>query len=263
MKTVILCGGYGTRIRDVANNIPKPMVPIGEHPILWHIMRGYAGAGHRDFVLCLGYKGEVIKDYFLNYQARTADFTITLGERRSIQYHGDHAESGWRVTLADTGLNAMTGARVKRVQKYLDDDDFMLTYGDGLSDVDLDLLLAFHRSHGKIVTVTGVRPPGRYGELDCDRIGLVREFNEKPQATAGLISGGFFVCSPGIFDYLDDRENLVLEEEPMRRLAADQELMVYRHDGFWQCMDTYRDYRLLEDLWRGGKCPWQVMARAV
>ena len=263
MKTVILCGGYGTRIRDVANGLPKPMVPIGERPILWHIMQSYAAAGHRDFVLCLGYKGEVIKDYFLNYQARTSDFTITLGEHRSIEYHSAHAESGWRVTLVDTGLDAMTGARVKRVQRYVDGEDFMLTYGDGLSDIDLEDLQAFHRRHGKLVTVTGVRPPGRYGELECDGAGRVKEFNEKPQATGGLISGGFFVCSPGLFDYLDDKENLVLEEEPMRRLVSDDQLMVYRHGGFWQCMDTYRDYSLLEELWRSGRSPWQATMRAM
>lgn len=262
MKTVILCGGYGTRIRDVANNIPKPMVPIGEYPILWHIMKGYAAANHRDFILCLGYKGEVIKDYFLNYETRTADFTITLGQHKRICYHGGHVENGWRVTLADTGTDAMTGARVKRIQKYLDGDDFMLTYGDGLSDIDFGALLAFHRAHGKTMTVTGVRPPSRFGEMECDGSGRVREFNEKPQATSGLISGGFFVCTSRVFDYLDDSESLVLEAEPMRALAADGELMVYQHDGFWQCMDTYRDYRLLDDLWRSGRSPWQPSTRS-
>jgi glucose-1-phosphate cytidylyltransferase len=263
MKTVILCGGSGTRIRDVANNIPKPMVAIGEYPILLHIMRCYAAAGHSEFVLCLGYKGEVIKDYFLNYQARTTDFTITLGEQRQIEYHGSAPESAWRVTLADTGLEAMTGARVKRIQKYVGGDDFMMTYGDGLSDIDLDALIAFHRSHGRTLTVTGVRPPGRFGEMECQSTGLLREFNEKPQTSGGLISGGFFVCSPNLFNYLDDRENLVFEGEPMRALVADGEAMVYRHDGFWQCMDTYRDYRLLEDLWRTGQCPWLGLARMV
>ena len=257
MKVVILCGGYGTRIRDVADNLPKPMIPIGEYPILWHIMKSYAAAGHRDFVLCLGYKGEAIKDFFLNYEARTTDFTITLGRTKSIEYHGDHDESGWRVTLADTGLDAMTGARVKRAQKYLGKEDFLLTYGDGLSDVDLAKLIAFHRGHGKAMTLTGVRPPGRFGELECDMTGRVSEFNEKPQATGGLISGGFFACGPKVFDYLDDNEGLVLEQQPMRRLAADGQLMVHRHDGFWQCMDTYRDYRLLDGLWQSGKAPWQ------
>ncbi len=257
MKVAILCGGYGTRIRDVADNIPKPMIPIGEYPILWHLMKSYAAAGHTDFVLCLGYKGEAIKDFFLNYEARTGDFTITLGKNKKIEYLGEPEESGWRVTLADTGQDSMTGARIKRIQRHIGKEDFMLTYGDGLSDVDLKALIAFHKSHGKAMTVTGVRPPGRFGEMGCDDRGRVREFNEKPQATGGLISGGFFVCTPKLFDYLDDREDLVLEQEPMRRLVSDGEMMVYRHAGFWQCMDTYRDYRLLDDLWRGGNPPWR------
>lgn len=258
MKVVILCGGFGTRIRDVADNMPKPMIPIGNYPILWHLMKYYAAAGHRDFVLCLGYMGEAIKDFFLNYEARTSDFTITLGRTKRIEYHGNDGESGWRVTLADTGANSMTGARVRRIAPYVDGDDFMLTYGDGLSDVNLANLLAFHRSHGKAMTVTGVRPPGRFGEMESDSRGVVREFNEKPQATGGLISGGFFVCRRRIFDYLEDGDALVLEQEPMRRLVADGEMMVYRHDGFWQCMDTYRDYRLLDELWRSGRSPWKV-----
>jgi glucose-1-phosphate cytidylyltransferase len=258
MKTVILCGGYGTRIRDVADNIPKPMVPIGDRPILWHIMKSYAAAGHRDFVLCLGYKGEAVKEYFLSYEARTADFTITLGTQKKIEYHGDNQESGWRVTLVDTGLDAMTGARVKRIQRYLDGGDFMLTYGDGVSDIDFDALIAFHRSHGKVMTVTGVRPPGRFGEMECDGDGRVREFNEKAQTSGGLISGGFFVCTPELFSYLDDKDSLVLEQGPMRSLVADGQLMVYRHDGFWQCMDTYRDYRLLQDLWSREQSPWKA-----
>ena len=258
MKTVILCGGYGTRIRGVADNIPKPMIPLGDFPILWHIMKGYAAAGHRDFVLCLGYKGEVIKDFFLNYQARTNDFTITLGKDRAIDYHGEHDESGWTVTLADTGLDSMTGTRVARVRHYVGDDDFLLTYGDGLADIDYGKLLAFHRAHGKAMTVTGVRPPGRFGEMECNDDGQVREFNEKPQASGGLISGGFFVCSTKVFDYLGGGPDVVLEQAPMRRMVADGEMMVYRHDGFWQCMDTYRDYRLLDDLWTGGKAPWKA-----
>jgi glucose-1-phosphate cytidylyltransferase len=258
MKTVILCGGYGTRIRDVADNIPKPMIPLGDFPILWHIMKSYAAAGHQDFVLCLGYKGEVIKDFFLNYQARTNDFTITLGKDRAIDYHGEHDESGWTVTLADTGLGSMTGTRVAHVRGYVGDDDFLLTYGDGLADINYGKLLDFHRAHGKAMTVTGVRPPGRFGEMECEDDGRVREFNEKPQASGGLISGGFFVCSPKVFDYLGDGLDVVLEQAPMRRLVADGEMMVYRHDGFWQCMDTYRDYRLLDDLWQADKAPWKT-----
>ncbi len=258
MKVVILCGGRGTRIRDVADNIPKPMVPIGRFPILWHIMKSYAAGGHREFVLCLGHQQHVIKDFFLNYEAHTDDFTLTLGAEKAIDHHGIHDEEGWKVTLADTSLDAMTGARVKRIARYVEGcDDFMLTYGDGLGDIDLTALVDFHRSHGKVLTVTGVRPPGRFGELVGDETGRVTEFNEKPQATGGRISGGFFVCRRELFDYLDDRQNLVFEQEPLRALVGDGQMMVYRHDGFWQCMDTYRDYRLLNNLWEGGEAPWK------
>lgn len=256
MKVAILCGGYGTRIRDVADNIPKPMIPIGGYPILWHIMKYYASWGHHQFVLCLGYKSEVVKDFFLNYEAHTKDFTIKLGSR-AIDYHTGHQEADWEVTLSETGLNAMTGARVRRIQRYVqDEENFMLTYGDGVGDIDLDALIAFHKSHGKILTVTGVRPPGRFGELMSDAAGQVMEFNEKPQASGGRISGGFFVCRRELFDYLDDRENLVFEQDPMNRLVKDGQLMVYEHDGFWQPMDTYRDYTLLNDLIEKGKAPW-------
>lgn len=257
MKTIILCGGYGTRIRDVADNIPKPMIPIGGYPILWHIMKYYAHWGHKEFVLCLGYKSEIVKDFFLNYEAHTKDFTVTLGNTRSVEYHTDHGEVDWRVTLAETGLNAMTGARVKRVQKYVgDEDNFMLTYGDGVGDIDLEKLLEFHRSHGKILTLTGVRPPGRFGELMSDDTGKVTEFNEKPQASGGRISGGFFVCRRELFNYLNDSENLVFEQEPLNSLVRDGQLMVYEHNGFWQPMDTYRDYSLLNNLCEQGKAPW-------
>lgn len=234
MKAVILCGGQGTRIRDVAADIPKPMIAIGDRPILWHIMKGYAQWGQKDFVLCLGHKGEVIRAFF--------------------HVNGE----GWHVTLADTGLDALTGARVWRVRDYVKDDDaFMLTYGDGVGDVDIAALVAFHKRHGKTMTVTGVRPPSRFGELEIDG-DRVTGFNEKPQATAGRISGGFFVCSRRLFDYLDDRENLMLELEPMQRLAKSGEMMVYRHDGFWHPMDTSRDYKLLNDLWSKGEAPWKV-----
>jgi glucose-1-phosphate cytidylyltransferase len=259
MKVVILCGGQGTRIRDVADNIPKPMIPVGNYPILWHIMKYYAQWGHKQFVLCLGYKGAIIKDFFLNYQAHTSDFTVSLGKANAVTYHNNHAELDWEVTMAETGLQAMTGARVQRIKKYISDDDtFMMTYGDGLGDVDLDALVAFHRQHGKILTVTGVRPPGRFGELAEDAGGKVMEFNEKPQASGGRISGGFFVCDRRLFDYLDDREDLVFEQEPMRRLVKDGELMVFRHDGFWQPMDTHREYMLLNGLYEKGAAPWVI-----
>ena len=255
LKTVILCGGYGTRIRDVADNIPKPMIPIGRYPILWHIMKYYSVYGHQDFVLCLGYMSRVIKDFFLNYEAHTKDFSITLGKRDEIEFHTAHDESDWRVTLVNTGLKAKTGARVAKIRTYVGNEDFFLTYGDGVGDVDIDALLAFHRSHGKALTVTGVRPPGRFGELVSDE-GQVTEFNEKPQASGGRISGGYFVASPRIFDYLDDSESLVFEEEPMQKLVADGELMIFEHDGFWQPMDTSREYQLLNGLYEQAKAPW-------
>lgn len=257
MKTVILCGGQGTRIRDVSENLPKPMIPVGKLPILWHIMKYYAGMGHKEFVLCLGYKGQVIKDFFLNYESQTRDFSITLGASKEIEYHTDHEETDWRITLADTGLESMTGARIRKIRKYIGDDEhFMLTYGDGVGDIDIDRLLKFHINHGRILTVTGVRPPGRFGELMGSAEGLVTEFNEKPQATGGRISGGYFVCRREIFDYLEDREDLVFELDPMRKLVADGQMMMYEHDGFWQPMDTYRDYLYLNGLVAKGEAPW-------
>lgn len=257
MKTVILCGGQGTRIRDVSENLPKPMIPVGKLPILWHIMKYYAGMGHKEFVLCLGYKGQVIKDFFLNYESQTRDFSITLGASKEIEYHTDHEETDWRITLADTGLESMTGARIRKIRKYIGDDEhFMLTYGDGVGDIDIDRLLKFHINHGRILTVTGVRPPGRFGELMGSAEGLVTEFNEKPQATGGRISGGYFVCRREIFDYLEDREDLVFELDPMRKLVAEGQMMMYEHDGFWQPMDTYRDYLYLNGLVAKGEAPW-------
>lgn len=259
MKVVILCGGYGTRIRDVSDNLPKPMIPINRFPILWHIMKYYAHWGHYEFILCLGYKGDVIRDFFMNYEAHTRDFTVTLGKVQCVEYHSGHSETNWRVTLAETGLQAMTGARIKRIRKYLaGEDHFMLTYGDAVGNVNLQRLLEFHLCHNRLLTITGVRPPGRFGELMSDDGGRVVEFNEKPQVTAGRISGGFFVCRKEIFDYLDDREELVFEQEPMAALVANQEVMVYEHDGFWHPMDTYRDYQLLNGLCDQGKAEWIV-----
>lgn len=255
MKVVILCGGYGTRIRDVADNIPKPMIPIGGFPILWHIMKYYASFGYRDFVLCLGYKSDVIKDFFLNYEAHTKDFTIELGRKGALIFHTEHEEYNWRVTLADTGLSSMTGARIKRIQKYVGDEDFMLTYGDGVGNVDLKELLEFHQEHGRALTVTGVRPPGRFGELVHSN-GVITEFNEKPQATGGRISGGFFVATRKIFDYLGEGDEIVFEQKPMRKLVDDKELMVFEHNGFWQPMDTSREYQLLNSLYETGEAPW-------
>ena len=256
MKVVILAGGYGTRIRNVSDDIPKPMIPIGPYPIIFHIMKSYAHFGHTEFIVCLGYKGQAIKDFFLNYEAHTRDFTINLGGGGGLIYHNNHHELNWKVTLADTGTRSMTGARVARIRDFVQGENFMLTYGDGVSDVDIEQLLAFHQSHGKVLTVTGVRPPGRFGEMMSDSDGKIIEFNEKPQATAGRINGGFFVASPKLFDYLDDREDLVFEQEPIRQLVEAQQLMMFEHNGFWQPMDTSREYQLLNSLYESGNAPW-------
>lgn len=259
MKVVILCGGFGTRIRDVAEDIPKPMIPIGPYPILWHIMRHYARHDFKRFVLCLGYKGAVIKDFFLNYRSRIADITLDFsGRGPEVTFEGAREDIDWTMTLAETGPDTLTGSRIQRIQPYLaGDDEFMLTYGDGVSDINLTALLAFHRSHGRILTISGVRPPGRFGEVEANADGRVLEFNEKPQAGGGRISGGFMVCRRELFDYLDPaRSDQTLEAEPMRRLARDGQMMMYAHDGFWQCMDTARDYQTLNDLYRSGRAPW-------
>lgn len=256
MQVFILCGGQGTRIRGVADNVPKPMVEIGGRPVLWHIMKGYSQAGFHDFALLLGYRGDVIRRYFLDYKAMTCDAAVTLGGK--VEYLTQHPEEDWRVVLADTGQNAMTGCRIRRAAKYLLGDRFLATYGDGVADVDLKALLAFHGKHGKLATVTAVRPPSRFGELglDGDR---VREFSEKPQIGAGWINGGFFVFERAFVDrYLHDDENLSLERQPLSRAAQDGELMVFKHEGYWQAMDTYREWKLLNDLWQTGKAPWKT-----
>ncbi len=259
MKVVILCGGQGTRIRDVAENVPKPLVSIGNLPILWHIMKYYAHWGHQDFVLCLGYKGQAIKDFFINYEAHTCDFTLQLGKKSAIQYHTDHTEANWNITLADTGTNSMTGARIRKIEKYIGNDEhFLLTYGDGVCNVDLDRLIAFHKTHGRALTVTGVRPPGRFGELVSNDGSVVTEFNEKPQATGGRISGGYFVCSRKVFDYLNKADDLVFEHEPLKALVRDGQMSMFEHDEFWQCMDTYRDWQYLTSLIENGKAPWMI-----
>ena len=255
MKTVILAGGHGTRIRDVADDMPKPMIPIGPYPIIFHIMKIYAYHNFKDFVLCLGYKGDVLKNFFLNFQSFTRDFTINLNSTKDIIFNNGELFD-WNITLADTGLNSMTGARIKKIKNYIKDDVFMLTYGDGVSNVDIDKLVAFHKSHGKTLTVTGVRPPGRYGEIIANKDGTVTEFNEKPQSDTGLISGGFFVASKNLFNYLDDSEDLVFEEGPMRQLTLDKELMMFKHEGFWLPMDTSREYQTLNSIYKSGKIPW-------
>jgi len=256
MKVVILCGGQGTRLREETEYRPKPMAEIGGRPMLWHIMKMYARHGFADFVLCLGYKGQVIREYFLDYLAMNADFTIRLGVKPKVTYHNRDGIENWGVTLAETGAETMTGARLARAAKYLR-GTFMLTYGDGVSDVNIRDLVTFHRSHGKLVTVTGVRPPSRFGEMDI-KDNRVLSFNEKPQVSQGLINGGFFVMEPGFLRYLSDDPACVLEQEPLRRCAQDGQLMIYRHEGFWQPMDTFREYELLNRLWSAGQAPWKT-----
>lgn len=257
MKVVILCGGQGTRLREETEFRPKPLVDIGGRPILLHIMKLYAHYGFREFVLCLGYKGHMIKEHFLDYEAMNNDFTVSLGATRTVQHHGSHEEDGFTVTLADTGLDAMTGSRLKTVQKYVHDDTCMVTYGDGLSDVDIKALLAFHRQHGKLATVTTHRPISRFGVLELDSTGRVSSFSEKPQID-GWVNIGFFVFDRRVFDYLKADPSCVLEQEPLKKLARDGQLVAYRHDGFFFAMDTYREFKYLNELWESGAAPWKV-----
>jgi glucose-1-phosphate cytidylyltransferase len=256
MKVVIFCGGLGTRLREETEFRPKPMVPVGERPILWHIMKLYAHFGHKDFLLCLGYKGEVIKDYFRNYQWNTSDVTLKLGAKPQIKYHNQHPEEDWCVTLVDTGLNTMTGGRLKRVFPFIEEDTFLLTYGDGVIDSDINKSIAFHQQQKKIVTITAVQPAARFGDLEINGT-TVTAFKEKAEKQAGLINGGFFVVNKAIGNYLTD-DTCVLEQQPLNRLAAEGQISAYIHDGFWQCMDTYREQQLLTSMWNSGKAPWKI-----
>jgi len=256
MKVVILCGGQGTRLREETEFRPKPLVEVGGKPVLWHIMKSYAHYGFRDFVLCLGYRGNMIKEYFLNYEAMNNDFTICLGQRSQVDFNGAHKEQNFRVTLADTGQETMTGGRIKRIEKYVDGDTFLVTYGDGVADVNVTGLLAFHESHGRIATVTAVRPHSRFGILETASDGQVLEFNEKPQLD-GRASAGFFVFDRKMFEYIE-ADDCILEREPLERLATEGQLMAYHHDGFFFAMDTYREYLYLNGLWDSGKAPWKV-----
>lgn len=255
MQVVILCGGMGTRIRDVADDIPKPMIPIGGRPIVWHIMKTYARYGFTDFVLCLGYKSWAIKRWFLDYHLTGADFSISLGRPEQVEIHDSNACEEWRVTFAETGLNAMTGCRVKRIEPYIHGDTFLLTYGDGVSDIDIGELVRFHRQHGRIGTVTAVRAPGRFGEIEIQGR-QVQSFQEKPSFAPGWISGGFFVMQREMLSRLANDESLILEHAPLTGLAHDGELMAYLHDGFWHPMDNSRDYQHLNQLWDTGRAPW-------
>lgn len=256
MQVVILCGGQGTRLRDVSDDIPKPLVPIGDRPILWHIMKSYAQYGFTDFVLCLGYKSWSIKKYFLEYFLAHSNVTVDLSSPHEYHVHGSLGEENWKVTMVETGLEAMTGCRVKRIEPFIKGDSFHLTYGDGVSDVDLEALVEFHHSHGKIGTVTAVQPPGRFGEIALNGSQVV-DFMEKPVQAPGRISGGFFVFHRKIFSRLKDEPSLVLEQQPLMRLAQDGQLHAWRHDGFWHPMDNSRDHKHLNELWANGKAPWK------
>jgi len=255
IKVVILCGGAGTRLREQTEFIPKPLVRIGERPILWHIMKTFAHYGFKDFILCLGYKGDMIKQYFYEYKMLNCDFTINLGTG-DIEIV-DSTPEDWNITLSQTGENAMTGARVKRIDKYIDEELFMLTYGDGVANMNIGELLEFHKFHGKIGTVTGVHPSSRFGELIVESQRVV-DFLEKPQLSRALVNGGFFVFHRRFFDYLDDDDGCILEKRPLETLASDGELGVYRHTGFWGCMDTQRDFEFLNNLWKQEAPPWKV-----
>ena len=253
MKVAILAGGFGTRLGEYTESIPKPMVTVGGRPILWHIMKTYAHFGYNDFYLALGYKAEVIKDYFLHYHSLNADFTVDLASG-DIQPH-QIEETDWRVTLVNTGIETMTGGRIKRLQSFIGDEPFLLTYGDGVANINLKALVNFHKNHGKMVTMSAVRPSARFGDLDFDG-DRVSSFQEKPQLHEGWINGGFFVCEPELFNYIDD-DTQMLEREPLEKVVQAGELMAYKHDGFWHCMDTKRDRDILESLW-SQEAPWRL-----
>jgi len=252
MKVIILAGGFGTRLSEYTELIPKPMVLVGGKPILWHVMQRYASFGHKDFYIALGYKSEIIKEYFLKFNSINSDFSIDMysGE---LKTHNNNSLD-WKVTLVDTGQDSMTGGRVKRMQPFIGDEPFMLTYGDGVADIDIHALETFHNDHGKMVTVTAVHPVARFGELELDGE-CVKSFQEKPQVTSGWINGGYFVCQPEFFDLLQD-DSTILEREPLENIAKRNELMAYKHTGFWQCMDTKRDKDLLENMWKNKQAHW-------
>ena len=256
MKVVLLAGGLGARMSEESHLKPKPMITIGEQPILWHIMKYYSSFGFQDFVVCCGYKGHIIKEYFADYYLYRSDVTFDFSAENRMTVHSNVAEP-WRVTLVDTGLNTQTGWRVRRVQKYIGNERFMLTYGDGVSNVDLNKLLAQHSASGKIATLTGIQPGGRFGVLDLDGE-TVTGFREKAKEDGGWINGGFMVMEPEVFGYLSAEENCVLERTPLETLARDGKLGIYKHSGFWQCMDTQRDRGVLEQLWSSGSAPWRV-----
>lgn len=256
MKVVILAGGFGTRISEESHLRPKPMIEIGEKPILWHIMKSYSHYGHNDFIICCGYKQHMIKEWFADYYLHNSDvtFDFTAGNRMTV--HNNVAEP-WKVTLVDTGLNTMTGGRIKRVAPYIGNEPFLMTYGDGVSDIPLDRLITFHKGHGKIATISTVQTTQRFGVIDIESDGSISSFREKSKIDSSAINGGFMVLEPEIFQYIDG-DNTVFEKKPLERLSEEGQLMAFRHNGFWQCMDTQRDKAQLEELWEKGTAPWKV-----
>lgn len=259
MKVVILCGGKGTRLREETEFRPKPMVPIGGQPILWHIMKYYAHFGHRDFILCLGYKGDMIKDYFRNYLWNRCDVTISLGRKPGAKFHDHHEEEDWSVTLADTGLESQTGHRLKQIKRHLQPGEpFLMTYGDGLSDIDVNASIAAHQKYQRIVTISAVHPAGRFGMMALDDDGRIHRFHEKPQVEAVWVNGGFMVCDPRVFEYIPDDPTCSFERGPIGKLLEDGQLHSYKHEGWWQPMDTYQEMTYLNGLWSEGRAPWKV-----
>lgn len=259
MKVVILCGGKGTRLREETEFRPKPMLPIGHRPILWHIMKFYASQGHREFILCLGYKGEMIKEYFRDYLWTRGDVTLSLAKGAQPVFHDSHDEQDWTVTLAETGEESLTAWRVRQIERHIgSDENFLLTYGDGVGDIDISRTLQTHREQKAVCTLTGVHPPGRFGELRVEAGVRVTAFNEKPQAEGGYINGGYMVCSRDIFRYLPDDPGMMLERKPMDNMIRDGKLAVCVHEGYWQPMDTYQEFQHLNKLWQEGRAPWKI-----
>ena len=256
MKVVILAGGFGTRISEESHLKPKPMIKIGEKPILWHLMKEYSSYGYNDFIICCGYKANVIKEYFANYYLHTSDVTFDFTDNNKMILHNNFSEP-WKVTLVDTGLNTMTGGRIKRIEKYVENETFMLTYGDGVSNIDINKLVEFHKSHGKIATLSAVSVEQKFGVLDIDKNNTINSFREKKHHDGSVINAGFMVLNPEIFDFIEG-DKTVFEQEPLETVALMRELKAYNHDGFWKCMDTQRDKMQLEEMWTNGNAPWKT-----
>ena len=257
MKVVLLAGGFGTRISEESHLKPKPMLEIGSLPILWHIMKTYSHYGFNEFIICAGYKQHVIKEYFADYYLHRSDITFDFSNGGHLTVHNNVSEP-WKVTIIDTGLNTMTGGRIKRIQPYIEDETFMLTYGDGVSDIDIKKLVEYHQSHGKVATISAVRIDQRFGVLDIDQTGLITSFREKQGGDSNVINGGYMVLDSKVFDYIREGDETVFEKNPLQDLATDRQLAAYQHDGFWKCMDTKRDKDQLDELWESGKAPWKV-----